>query len=497
MTGDARFCPQCGTQRAGFFRFCLKCRFDYDELLPAEVRRPADPKAPAPTRSTLAKPIPLPAPPPKPVPTTPAAAGAAPAAAVAAPAAVGAAPAAAVAATAPVAPALDVPPASAAQPPPAPVPPAPAVWPPPGAVSAEQLELESSGPEAIAARAALVGTATPATRTLLPDDEVDTPPPAVARTSRAAQVGRPIGSTRGLTRRPDLTLTRVAIVVLAALLGFSALSNMARSNSNSSSTTSPQTSIGSPLTGSTPGTSASDAAPSSTLQPAFAPSGPTQTATVASITDGDTIRVKIDGKEYPVRYIGMDAPEPESADPARKQMAIAAKAANASLVEGQQVQLEREVSDTDRFDRLLRDVWLVDQSGNYALINIELVRLGLAKLATFPPDVRYVRELTAAQKSAQDESAGIWGLGQPSSGAPEPEESPEAAPASPAATAQTLVGGVAASQCHASYDPCLPIVEDLDCGEVRAMVDGPVQVKGPDEYNLDADGDGTACEVGY
>jgi len=64
-------------------------------------------------------------------------------------------------------------------------------------------------------------------------------------------------------------------------------------------------------------------------------------------------------------------------------------------------------------------------------------------------------------------------------------------------TPQTLVDGVAASQCHPSYDPCLPVVDDLDCGEVRAMVPPPVQVKGPDEYGLDADGDGTACEVGY
>jgi micrococcal nuclease len=457
MTGDARFCPQCGTQRAGYFRFCPKCGFDYDELLPAEVRQAADPKAPAPTRSTLARPIPLPAAPPKPAPAAP-----------------------------------------EAPPPVAPAAAAAAVWPPAGAVPAEQLELDSAGPDAIAARAALVGAPAPASRTLIPDDEVDAPAPVVARPSRSVQVGRPIGSTRVLGRRPDLTLTRVLIVVLAALLGFSALSNMAQSSSNSSSSTSPQTSIGSPLTEATPGASVS-AAPGASGQPALAPSGPTQTATVASITDGDTIRVKIDGQEFPVRYIGMDTPEPDATDPALKQMAIAATAANASLVEGQEVQLEREVSDTDRFGRLLRDIWLVDQSGNYALVNIELVRLGLAKIATFPPDVRYVRELTAAQAAAQTAGLGVWGLGQPVSGAPEPEGS-VAAPASPAAVAptpQTLVGGVAASQCHPSYDPCLPVVDDLDCGEVRAMVAMPVQVKGPDEYHLDADGDGTACETGY
>ena len=49
MTGEARFCPQCGTRRVGFFRFCPKDGFDYDELLAPEQRRPADPKAPAPT----------------------------------------------------------------------------------------------------------------------------------------------------------------------------------------------------------------------------------------------------------------------------------------------------------------------------------------------------------------------------------------------------------------------------------------------------------------
>jgi hypothetical protein len=39
------------------------------------------------------------------------------------------------------------------------------------------------------------------------------------------------------------------------------------------------------------------------------PTGPTEVATVVKVVDGDTIRVDIDGVEYPVRYIGIDAPE--------------------------------------------------------------------------------------------------------------------------------------------------------------------------------------------
>lgn len=52
----------------------------------------------------------------------------------------------------------------------------------------------------------------------------------------------------------------------------------------------------------------------------------------------------------------------------------------------------------------------------------------------------------------------------------------------------------ASSECHASYVPCLPIVDDLDCDEVHAMNAAPVEVIGDDAYGLDADHDGIGCE---
>jgi hypothetical protein len=55
-----------------------------------------------------------------------------------------------------------------------------------------------------------------------------------------------------------------------------------------------------------------------------------------------------------------------------------------------------------------------------------------------------------------------------------------------------LVGG--GSDCHPSYTPCLPIVGDLDCADVRDMGKAPVSIKGPDEYRLDGDSDGLGCE---
>lgn len=56
-----------------------------------------------------------------------------------------------------------------------------------------------------------------------------------------------------------------------------------------------------------------------------------------------------------------------------------------------------------------------------------------------------------------------------------------------------------AQSCHPSYEgECVPITSDADCasgsGNGPAYVDGPVRVVGPDEYDLDRDGDGVACE---
>src|SRR5262245_42835403 len=65
-----------------------------------------------------------------------------------------------------------------------------------------------------------------------------------------------------------------------------------------------------------------------------APSGATTEALVVSITDGDTVRVQIDGVEYPVRYIGIDSPE------TGREHADEATAENESLVAGQTVVLE-------------------------------------------------------------------------------------------------------------------------------------------------------------
>jgi endonuclease YncB( thermonuclease family) len=141
--------------------------------------------------------------------------------------------------------------------------------------------------------------------------------------------------------------------------------------------------------------------------PDFVPTGPLERGTVTRIVDGDSIHVQVGAVRLRVRYIGMDTPESVAPNSPVEPFALAASAANSSLVDGREVVLERDISESDRFGRSLRYVWYEDPDG-WLLVNLELVRLGLARPATFPPDVKYVELYLAAERAARDAQRGSW-----------------------------------------------------------------------------------------
>jgi micrococcal nuclease len=77
-------------------------------------------------------------------------------------------------------------------------------------------------------------------------------------------------------------------------------------------------------------------------------------AQVVRVIDGDTIVVSIGGLNQTARYIGVDTPE--TVHPTRPVKCYGPEASirNKTLVEGQTVYLERDITETDRFGRLLR-----------------------------------------------------------------------------------------------------------------------------------------------
>jgi len=102
-------------------------------------------------------------------------------------------------------------------------------------------------------------------------------------------------------------------------------------------------------------------------------------ATLIDVVDGDSIKVIVDGVPTQVRYIGVNTPEYDS--PQRDE-AIEATDANRALLSGATLYLFRDISNTDKYDRLLRYV-----IANGKFINLELVRGGYAESKTYRPDI--------------------------------------------------------------------------------------------------------------
>lgn len=123
-----------------------------------------------------------------------------------------------------------------------------------------------------------------------------------------------------------------------------------------------------------------------------------ETAQVVRVIDGDTIEVALNGEMYTVRYIGIDSPEP-----GQRNSAPATKA-NRELVEGKIVLMERDVSETDQYGRLLRYVYLEDG----ILVNALLAEMGYAIAVAYPPDVKYQALITKKQEIAQNSGLGFW-----------------------------------------------------------------------------------------
>lgn len=138
-------------------------------------------------------------------------------------------------------------------------------------------------------------------------------------------------------------------------------------------------------------------------------SSPTQLSNlylVSRVVDGDTVELENGEK---VRYIGIDTPE--TLDPRKPVQCFGkeASAKNKQLVEGKRVRLEKDVTDRDKYNRLLRYVYVVDETpGTEAFVNLELVRQGFAHSYSYPPDIAHQGEFIAAEKEARNSGLGLW-----------------------------------------------------------------------------------------
>jgi micrococcal nuclease len=201
---------------------------------------------------------------------------------------------------------------------------------------------------------------------------------------------------------------------------------------------------------------------------------------VASVVDGDTVHVSRKGRDLTLRLIGIDTPE--TVDPTAPVACYGPQASAFAKrrLTGRAVTLELDRSQgrLDRYGRTLAYLW-VGQGPRRWLYNLQAIRRGYAVEYTYDQPYAWRGTFRRAQSQAAAARVGLW--------SPRTCDGDIHQPAAGGGGSRPGRGG---RRCARGYQPCLPVRRDLDCSQIN----GPVRVTGADQYHLDSDGDGVACE---
>lgn len=137
-------------------------------------------------------------------------------------------------------------------------------------------------------------------------------------------------------------------------------------------------------------------------------------ALVVDHVDGDTVKVKIGEVKYTLRFIGIDTPETVHPSKPVQFYGKEASAFTKKKLLGKTVYLQMDVSDSDKYGRLLRYIWLEkpneineDEIKN-KMFNAIQVAEGYAKVFTYPPDVKYNEIFLKLEQEARENNKGLW-----------------------------------------------------------------------------------------
>lgn len=141
-------------------------------------------------------------------------------------------------------------------------------------------------------------------------------------------------------------------------------------------------------------------------------------ATLVRVVDGDTLVVDIDGEESKIRLIGINTPESvaskEYLDKTGKENTTEGKQASEwvknLLKDNPTLYLQKDTSETDKYGRTLRYVWLevpkdcnnIDEIRTKMLNGI-LLENNLAEVTIYKPDTKYADEFLAISTHTTDD----------------------------------------------------------------------------------------------
>ncbi|WP_456364033.1 thermonuclease family protein [Priestia aryabhattai] len=136
---------------------------------------------------------------------------------------------------------------------------------------------------------------------------------------------------------------------------------------------------------------------------------PTYEATIISVTDGDTFRASVNNSRSSIekyRLNTVDSPESVKRGVEIQPFSIDASNYTKNILKpGTKVLIEQDVQERDRYGRLLAYVYV-----NGKMLNEILLEKGLARVAVFPPNTRYVDEFRGIQDKARQQQLGIWSI---------------------------------------------------------------------------------------
>ncbi|WP_419880607.1 thermonuclease family protein [Peribacillus sp. B-H-3] len=131
-------------------------------------------------------------------------------------------------------------------------------------------------------------------------------------------------------------------------------------------------------------------------------------AAIVRAIDGDTVKIKLNGRVETVRMLCVDTPETHHPRLGVQPFGLeAAQFTKKILYSGRKIEIEPGINmGRDKYGRLLGYIYTDGK-----MFNETLLEKGLARVAyIYPPNTKYTGQFYAIQKKAQQKRAGIWSL---------------------------------------------------------------------------------------
>lgn len=223
-----------------------------------------------------------------------------------------------------------------------------------------------------------------------------------------------------------------------------------------------------------------------------------EAVTVYRAVDGDTLELS-DGRK--IRLVGVNTPESTTR---HEEYGKEASNYTSAQLKGKKVWMQKDVSDTDRYSRYLRIIWLSiptdvmsEKEIREKMFNAKLVLNGYAEPSTYSPDVKYSDYFVKFAREARANDTGLWAFGTngTTKGDLDPKKSTTTASTTPSKSTSSTSSVKPAPKPAPAPAPAPKAEYYQNCTELRKVYPNGVPSTHPAYASKhDRDKDNYACE---